>query len=349
MANGGSFTVNTIDREDRAIVRKFTKPVEVDADAMTLNGFEFRDGLTGAPILAMAVAYVDCEVRQRGRDGWPHLLHRRGRRLRLPEGRGHGSPAHGGHPHELRRLSRVRLAGLPRNGTTAIGNVCDVEDLDGAEGTATGTPRVRWLIAAVALFVAGVAVGVAGQRSVDSDARRAASVSAFRRDVTVGQNCGMLPATPVLAPVNFSLGPAYDWSEGRQLWGTLTVYNDGDSEVRIERLDVVWDGPVQHNVPLQIAIRQTKALPNGCVPRPVDDGRGTLPSGPVTLSPGQSASFEYSIVMLQCRGLSPGTTFGGPSPFRWSMERDGERFRFEAGPSDDLYFQIGEASACSAA
>ena len=31
-------------REDRAIVRKFTKPVEVDIDARTLNGFPFHDG-----------------------------------------------------------------------------------------------------------------------------------------------------------------------------------------------------------------------------------------------------------------------------------------------------------------
>ena len=31
---------------------------------MTLNGFPFHDGLTGAPILDQAPAYVDCEVRQ---------------------------------------------------------------------------------------------------------------------------------------------------------------------------------------------------------------------------------------------------------------------------------------------
>ena len=62
--SGGSFTLNTIDREDRAIVRKFTKPVEVDTDAHTLNGFPYRDGVTGAPILTQAVAWVDCEVRQ---------------------------------------------------------------------------------------------------------------------------------------------------------------------------------------------------------------------------------------------------------------------------------------------
>jgi flavin reductase (DIM6/NTAB) family NADH-FMN oxidoreductase RutF len=61
---GGVFSVNTISREDRAIVRKFTKPVEVDTEAMTLNGFAFHDGATGVPILDQAPAYVDCEVRQ---------------------------------------------------------------------------------------------------------------------------------------------------------------------------------------------------------------------------------------------------------------------------------------------
>lgn len=61
---GGVFTVNIISREDRAIVRKFTKPVEVDEVAKTLNGFPFHDGLTGAPILDQAVSYLDCEVRQ---------------------------------------------------------------------------------------------------------------------------------------------------------------------------------------------------------------------------------------------------------------------------------------------
>ena len=62
IAEGGCFTINTVDREDRAIVRKFTKPVEVEGS--TLNGFPFHDGVTGAPILDQAPAYVDCEVRQ---------------------------------------------------------------------------------------------------------------------------------------------------------------------------------------------------------------------------------------------------------------------------------------------
>lgn len=64
VAEGGTFTLNTIAREDRAIIRKFTKPVEVDLEASTLNGFGFHEGATGTPILDQAVAYVDCEVRQ---------------------------------------------------------------------------------------------------------------------------------------------------------------------------------------------------------------------------------------------------------------------------------------------
>jgi flavin reductase (DIM6/NTAB) family NADH-FMN oxidoreductase RutF len=60
---GRAFSVNIVDRDDRAIVRKFTKPVEADLGAQTLNGFPFHAGHTGAPILDQAVAYVDCEVR----------------------------------------------------------------------------------------------------------------------------------------------------------------------------------------------------------------------------------------------------------------------------------------------
>src|SRR5438552_8633965 len=63
VADGGVFCVNLVSQDDRAIVRKFTKPVEVDLDARTLNGFPFHDGATGAPVLDQAVAFVDCEVR----------------------------------------------------------------------------------------------------------------------------------------------------------------------------------------------------------------------------------------------------------------------------------------------
>jgi flavin reductase (DIM6/NTAB) family NADH-FMN oxidoreductase RutF len=61
---GRVFTVNVIDREDRAIVRKFTKPVEVDEAAGTLNGFAFHDAANGAPVLDTAVAWVACRVQQ---------------------------------------------------------------------------------------------------------------------------------------------------------------------------------------------------------------------------------------------------------------------------------------------
>ncbi|HVL04730.1 MAG TPA: flavin reductase family protein [Acidimicrobiales bacterium] len=62
IAEGRAFTVNIVDREDRAIIRKFTKPVEVDLAASTLNGFPFHDGPTGAPVLDQAVAWLDCRL-----------------------------------------------------------------------------------------------------------------------------------------------------------------------------------------------------------------------------------------------------------------------------------------------
>lgn len=64
LLEGGVFCVNLLGVDDRAVVRKFTKPVEVDLAGRTLNGFGFRDGLSGAPVLDLAVAWVDCEVRQ---------------------------------------------------------------------------------------------------------------------------------------------------------------------------------------------------------------------------------------------------------------------------------------------
>jgi flavin reductase (DIM6/NTAB) family NADH-FMN oxidoreductase RutF len=63
ISGGGSFALQTIARDDRAIVRKFTKPVDADLEAGTLNGFGFHDSGTGAPVLDQAVAWVDCEVR----------------------------------------------------------------------------------------------------------------------------------------------------------------------------------------------------------------------------------------------------------------------------------------------
>jgi len=63
ITEGRVFSLCTVARDDRAIVRKFTKPVEVDLEAMTLNGFAFHDGATGAPVLDQSPAFLDCEVR----------------------------------------------------------------------------------------------------------------------------------------------------------------------------------------------------------------------------------------------------------------------------------------------
>jgi flavin reductase (DIM6/NTAB) family NADH-FMN oxidoreductase RutF len=62
--HGRCFTLNLISQEDRAIVRKFVKPAEVDLDAKTLNGFAFHEGRTGAPILDQAVAYLECSMHE---------------------------------------------------------------------------------------------------------------------------------------------------------------------------------------------------------------------------------------------------------------------------------------------
>jgi flavin reductase (DIM6/NTAB) family NADH-FMN oxidoreductase RutF len=55
--DGGVFALSILKREDRAIVRKFVKPL---AD---LAGFDTFTAVTGAPVLAQAGAWLDCEVR----------------------------------------------------------------------------------------------------------------------------------------------------------------------------------------------------------------------------------------------------------------------------------------------
>ena len=64
IAAGGVFSLNLLPQEERTAVRKFVKPVEVHPDGKTLNGYAFHEGRTGAPILDVASAWVDCEVRQ---------------------------------------------------------------------------------------------------------------------------------------------------------------------------------------------------------------------------------------------------------------------------------------------
>ncbi len=64
ITDGRVFALSLLDREDRALVRKFVKPAEVDPEARTLNGVAYHDGRSGAPVLDQAVAFLDCELRQ---------------------------------------------------------------------------------------------------------------------------------------------------------------------------------------------------------------------------------------------------------------------------------------------
>ncbi|MDQ6715148.1 MAG: flavin reductase family protein [Actinomycetota bacterium] len=64
ISEGGVFALCIVDRDDRAIVRKFTKPVELDLAAGTMNDLPFHDGKNGAPVLDQAVAWLECSVRQ---------------------------------------------------------------------------------------------------------------------------------------------------------------------------------------------------------------------------------------------------------------------------------------------
>jgi flavin reductase (DIM6/NTAB) family NADH-FMN oxidoreductase RutF len=65
---GGAFSVNLIDREDRAIVRRYVKPVtdaafDATGRVTSMAGQPTVQAATGAPILAGAAAWLDCEVR----------------------------------------------------------------------------------------------------------------------------------------------------------------------------------------------------------------------------------------------------------------------------------------------
>ncbi|MGH9028997.1 MAG: flavin reductase family protein [Acidimicrobiales bacterium] len=70
MLRGGVFSLNVLPRAERALVRKFVKPVEkIDIDeqtgAGTMNGVAVSSSPSGVPVLESCVAFLDCEVRHR--------------------------------------------------------------------------------------------------------------------------------------------------------------------------------------------------------------------------------------------------------------------------------------------
>lgn len=58
---GGAFTVNLWDAADTKVFVKFSKPAAYADGA--LNGRPVREEVTGAPVFAEAVAWMDCAVR----------------------------------------------------------------------------------------------------------------------------------------------------------------------------------------------------------------------------------------------------------------------------------------------
>jgi flavin reductase (DIM6/NTAB) family NADH-FMN oxidoreductase RutF len=61
--DGGVFSLNLLPRDERAIVRKFVKPLDDAGDPDTLAGFPLRPEAVRVPVLAAAVAWLECEVR----------------------------------------------------------------------------------------------------------------------------------------------------------------------------------------------------------------------------------------------------------------------------------------------
>ena len=68
---GGSFTLSMLDPKDKAVVRRFVKPVPADdvviseGVAVSMRTEPVIEAVTGSPILSRAVAWLDCDVRHR--------------------------------------------------------------------------------------------------------------------------------------------------------------------------------------------------------------------------------------------------------------------------------------------
>jgi flavin reductase (DIM6/NTAB) family NADH-FMN oxidoreductase RutF len=68
ISEGEVFAISILRRDDRAVVRKFVKPVDpsdMDLDESgtgTMRGVEVRSYRTGAPVAARAAGFVDCTL-----------------------------------------------------------------------------------------------------------------------------------------------------------------------------------------------------------------------------------------------------------------------------------------------
>lgn len=68
IAAGTCFALSIMARDDRGVVRRFAKPAITSRDAREIAGHPVEVPSTGAPIMARALAWLDCALRSR------HLL-----------------------------------------------------------------------------------------------------------------------------------------------------------------------------------------------------------------------------------------------------------------------------------
>jgi flavin reductase (DIM6/NTAB) family NADH-FMN oxidoreductase RutF len=62
---GSSFAISLVPRAERALVRRFAKPAVHDPALHTLAGCGYRDAaVSGAPVLDLALAFLDCSLLQ---------------------------------------------------------------------------------------------------------------------------------------------------------------------------------------------------------------------------------------------------------------------------------------------
>jgi len=62
VAESRAFALSIMRREDRAAIRKFVKPLDDVGDPGQLAGFSVWAATSGAPVLDMAAAWLDCQV-----------------------------------------------------------------------------------------------------------------------------------------------------------------------------------------------------------------------------------------------------------------------------------------------
>jgi flavin reductase (DIM6/NTAB) family NADH-FMN oxidoreductase RutF len=62
LRQGSCFALSILDRLDRAVVRRFVKPVTGEDHGDSIAGFAVRTFSTGAPVLDQAASWLDCRL-----------------------------------------------------------------------------------------------------------------------------------------------------------------------------------------------------------------------------------------------------------------------------------------------